>query len=104
MEIIVQEDLRKIDLTILQDEVNSVIRKNLQVKKYMLPRSDADKEFDLARLPPWVTEVRIVEIAGLDKTPCKDLHVENTGEIGSFKILKVERAGKERYRFIFEVE
>jgi Ser-tRNA(Ala) deacylase AlaX len=50
-----------------------------------------------------VRQVRIVEIEGFDKTPCKDPHVENTSEIGYFAILRVERVGKDRYRFLFEV-
>ena len=104
MEIATKEDLRKIKLSELQNEVNSVIRNNLQVNKYDLPRSDAEKIFDLSRLPSSVAEIRIVEIQGFDKTPCRDPHVENTSEIGFFKIQKVERVGKDRYRFAFEVE
>jgi Ser-tRNA(Ala) deacylase AlaX len=104
MEIVSKEDLRKIDRAVLQDEVNAVIKRNLQVNKYILDREAAEKEFSLARLPTSVTKVRIVEIESFDKTPCKDPHVENTGEIGYFAILKVERAGKDRYRFVFEVK
>jgi misacylated tRNA(Ala) deacylase len=104
MEITTKQDLRKINLAALQDEVNLVIKNNLQVSKFILPRDDAEKEFDLARLPSSVREVRIVEIEGFDKTPCKDPHVENTREIGYFSFLKVERVGKDRYRFIFEVQ
>ena len=104
MEIATKEDLRKIDRAVLQDDVNAVIKKNLRVSKYFVKREDAEKEFDLARLPSSVREVRIVEIEGFDKTPCKDPHVENTGEIGCFAILKVERVGKDRYRFVFKVD
>jgi misacylated tRNA(Ala) deacylase len=104
MEIATKQDLRKINMAALQDEVNSVINKNLHVSKYILPRGDAEKEFDLARLPSSVREVRIVEIEGFDKTPCKDPHVENTREIGYFSFLKVERVGKDRYRLVFEVK
>ena len=104
MEIAAKEDLRKIDRAVLQDDVNAVVEKNLPVKKYIVKREDAEKEFDLTRLPSSVKKVRIVEIEGFDKTPCKDPHVENTGEIGNFAILKVERVGKDRYRFVFEVK
>jgi len=104
MEIVSKEDLRKNNLSELQDEVNLVIKQNIQVNKYTLQRGEAEKEFDLARLPSSVTEIRIVEIVGFDKTPCKDPHVENTGEIGFFKILKVQKVGKDRYRFVFEIE
>jgi len=41
-----------------------------------------------------VKEIRIVEIEGFDKTPCKDPHVENTGEVGYFEIIKVEKLEK----------
>ena len=103
MEIATKEDLRKLNRTVLEDDVNAVIKKNLRVSKYILKREDAEKEFDLTRLPSSIEEVRIVEIEGFDKTPCKDPHVKNTGEIGCFAILKVERVGKDRYRFVFEV-
>jgi Ser-tRNA(Ala) deacylase AlaX len=104
MEISTKTDLRKIDRAALQDGINAVIRKNLQVNKYVMKREDAENEFDLSRLPSSVKEVRIVEIEGFDKTPCKDAHVENTSEIGYFEILKVERVGKDRYRFVFKVQ
>src|SRR5512135_3521997 len=64
MEIVSKEDLRRNNLSELQDEVNSVIKQNIQVNKYTLQRGEAEKEFDLARLPSSVTEVRIVEIVG----------------------------------------
>jgi Ser-tRNA(Ala) deacylase AlaX len=104
MEISSKTDLRETDQAILQAEVNAVIRKNLRVSKYIIERGDAEKEFDLTRLPSNVKEVRIVEIEGFDKTPCKDPHVENTSEIGHFELLKVEKAGKDRYRFVFRVQ
>jgi len=104
MGIATKKDLRKINKKALQEDVNSVIKKNLRVSKYIIKREDAEKEFDLTRLPSSIEEVRIVEIEGFDKTPCKDPHVENTSEIGHFTILKVERVGKDRYRFLFEVK
>jgi Ser-tRNA(Ala) deacylase AlaX len=104
MEIATKENLRKIDIAMLQDNVNTVIKKNLRVSQYILKRKDAEKDFDLTRLPSSLEEVRIVEIEGFDKTPCKDPHVQNTSQIGYFTIRKVERVGKDRYRFVFEVK
>ena len=49
-------------------------------------------------------EIRIVEIEGFDKTPCKDPHVENTSIIGHFEILKLKKTGKNHYRFVFRVK
>ena len=104
IEVYAQTDLRKIDLAKLQSAVNEVVQKNLQVKKYIIQREEAEKEYDLTRLPPSVKEIRIVEIVGFDKTPCKDPHIENTSEIGYFEILKVKRTGKDRYTFVFKVK
>jgi Ser-tRNA(Ala) deacylase AlaX len=104
MEIHAKTDLRKSNPVRLQDEVNAVIQKNLRVNTYVIEREEAETKFDLARLPPSVKEIRIVEIEGFDQTPCKDPHVNNTGEIGYFQILKVEKAGKDRYRFLFKVK
>jgi len=99
-----ETDLRKIDLSKLQNDVNAIIQKDLQVKKYVKQREEAETEFYLTRLPSSVREIRIVEIEGFDKTPCKDPHVENTSEIGYFEILKVKRTGRDRYKFVFKVK
>ena len=104
MEISADKDLRKIDRETLEKEVNATIRKNLRVNKYLLDRKNAEKDFDLTRLPSSVRDVRIVEIEDFDKTPCKDPHVENTREIGFFEIVEVSKSGKDRYRFVFKVE
>ena len=104
IEVYAETDLRKIDLSKLQNDVNTIIEKNLKVKKYVMKREEAETEFDLTRLPSSVKEIRIVEIEGFDKTPCKDPHVENTSEIGYFEILKVKRTGKDRYKLVFKVK
>jgi misacylated tRNA(Ala) deacylase len=104
IEVSASTDLRKINLPKLQYGINTIIQKNLKVKKYIIPREEAEKEFDLTRLPSSVKEIRIVEIESFDKTPCKDPHVESTSQIDSFEILKVEKTGKNRYRFIFTVK
>jgi misacylated tRNA(Ala) deacylase len=103
IEVYAKTDLRQIDLAKLQNQVNKVIQRNLQVRKYVVKRNEAETEFDLARLPSSVKEIRIVEIEGFDKTPCKDPHVENTSQIGHFEILKVKKVGKNSYRFDFKV-
>jgi misacylated tRNA(Ala) deacylase len=104
IEVCAEIDLRKIDLAKVQNKVNAIIQKNLQVKKYTIPREEAEAEFDLTRLPSSVKKVRIIDIEGFDKTPCKDPHIENTSQIGHFKILKVEKTGRNSYRFVFKVE
>jgi len=97
-------DLRQANLEELEKGTNEVINKGLEVKKTIFKREEVEKEFDLSKIPENVKEIRIVDISGFDKRPCRDPHVNNTREIGYFKILKAERKGKDRYRFEFEVE
>jgi len=103
LEIVTSSDPRNTGKEWFENEVNSVIRQDRSVTKYILPRKTAEKEFDLSRLPTSAKDVRVVEIEGFDRTPCKDPHVENTRDIGQFDIVKLERAGKNRYRFLFKV-
>jgi Ser-tRNA(Ala) deacylase AlaX len=98
------QDLRKLDKLKLQAEVNEVADRKLPVHKYLKSHAEAEREFDLSRLPISISEIRIVEVEGYDKTPCKDPHVENTSEIGKFTLQDVSRAGKDRYRFVFQVD
>ena len=104
LEIATASDPRNTGKAWFEETVNVVINQNLSVTTHILPREMAEKEFDLSRLPTTVKEVRVVEIEGFDRTPCKDPHVENTRDIGHFVILKFERAGKDRYRFLFKVD
>ena len=43
------------------------------------------------------------EFARFDKRPCKDPHVDNTAKVERFILKKIERAGKDRYKFTFTV-
>jgi len=95
-------DMRKIDIKVLQEEVNGVTSKNLPVKKYILSRKEAEKIVDLRKVPESAKEIRVVDIIGFDKRPCKDDHADNTSEIRGIKITSIERVGKDRYRFLFE--
>ncbi len=104
LDVFSETDLRKVSLEELEKETNEVINKGLEVKKTIFKREEVKNEFDLSKIPESVNEIRIVSIEGFDKRPCRDPHVGNTKEIGYFKILKVERKGKDRYRFEFEVK
>ncbi|WP_349121874.1 alanyl-tRNA editing protein [Caldanaerobacter subterraneus] len=77
----------------VEKEVNGLIYKNLAVKSYF---ADEKLIFKLPlRKKPQVKEnIRIVEIEGIDYSPCGGTHVKNTGEIGILKIKKWERTNK----------
>ncbi len=98
-----ESDLRENDLRDYQDKLNDITKKNLNVIIKTKSRSEAENEISLKSIPDSVQEVRIVEIVGFDKRPCRDPHVQNTKEIGEFIITKPKRVGKDRYRFKFTV-
>jgi Ser-tRNA(Ala) deacylase AlaX len=99
-----QSDLRELNLKETEKEVNEVIGKGLSVHDVLKKREEVEGEFDLSKIPDSIKEIRIVEVEGFDRRPCKDPHVGNTKEIGYFEISKLEKAGKDRYRFTFRVK
>lgn len=103
LEVECMDDLTTFNRLEFQEKVNRVIAKNLPVKIYTLQREEADKRFDLRRLPPTVKDIRIIDIEGFDARPCRDQHVSNTSEIGRFELNSVEKVGKTRYRFTYKV-
>ncbi|MCT4636337.1 MAG: hypothetical protein N4A72_01395 [Bacteroidales bacterium] len=70
----------------ITEKVNTTLAQNLDVKEYLLKREDAEKRFNLSRLPDSAgEELRIVSIGDVDDCPCIGDHVKNTSEISLFK-------------------
>jgi misacylated tRNA(Ala) deacylase len=83
----------------IEETANKAVQGALPIKVYTLPREEAFKIPDLIRtkinlLPPTITEVRIVEIAGWDLQADGGTHVHNTSEVKGIKVLKTENKGK----------
>ena len=71
----------------IEDKVNEVIAMNLAVTEEFVKKEDAKDLVDLSKLPDDVSDtLRIVRVGDYDVCACIGLHVENTSEIGSFKI------------------
>ena len=69
----------------------------------VLPREEAMRIPDIIRtatdlLPPGLTEVRIVDIVGLDTQADGGTHVASTRSIGGIEVVKVENKGKANRR------
>ncbi|MDR3112573.1 MAG: hypothetical protein LBU55_05380 [Elusimicrobiota bacterium] len=72
----------------IEKRVNEAIDSDLPVKAEFMSRQEAAKLFDLSRLPSAAGETLcIVSIGDYDVCPCIGEHVENTAEIGHFKII-----------------
>lgn len=67
--------------------VNESISAKLDVTEEMISLEEADRNFNLTRLPDNVETVRIVRIGDFDSCPCIGEHVDNTAEIGKYRII-----------------
>jgi misacylated tRNA(Ala) deacylase len=81
------------------DLVNAEIAADRPIEISFLPRGTALGDADLIRtkvnlIPESVTEIRVVDIVGLDKQADGGTHVHSTGEIGRFDVVKTESKGK----------
>ena len=68
--------------------VNEQIDRDLAAREEFLPREQAERAFNLSRLPEDVREtVRIIRIGDFDACPCAGTHVATTKEIGRFRLI-----------------
>ncbi|MCC8094891.1 MAG: hypothetical protein LIP05_05790 [Tannerellaceae bacterium] len=87
----------------VERKVNEVIDRHLPVEIRFLPRKEAAGIVDLSKLPENVSEtLRIVCVGDYDACACIGAHVENTSEIGHFKLLTYDYQG-ERLRLRFKL-
>ena len=75
-------------VTEIESMVNAVIGQNLDVTIEFMTREKAAEIVDLSKLPEDASDtLRIVRIGDYDACACIGAHVQNTSEIGSFKII-----------------
>ncbi len=71
----------------IESQVNRIIQADMPVAEEWIPRREAEKDFNLERLPQDTDEmIRIIKIGGYDACPCIGPHIGTTGEIGRFRI------------------
>ena len=102
------EDLSEERIQHIEGRCNDVIGERRAVSWKTLPREEAFQIPDLIRtkinlLPEHITEVRIVEIEGLDIQADGGTHVKNTIEIGGLKIVGTRSKGKANKRLEIEI-
>jgi misacylated tRNA(Ala) deacylase len=87
----------------LEELVNAEVVADRAVATRVLPREDALAIPDIIRtatnlIPPEETEVRIVDIVGLDVQADGGTHVASTKQVGEVRVVKVESKGKANRR------
>ncbi len=103
------ETLKRELVTEIENKVNAEIEKGRSVNIKILPREEAFQIPDLIRtkinlLPEHITEVRTVEIVGLDLQADGGTHVANTKEIGHVRIVDYKSKGKINKRIHIELD
>ena len=72
----------------IECRVNAVIEQNLDVTIEFMTREQAAAIVDLSKLPEDASDtLRIVHIGDYDACACIGAHVQNTSEIGTFKVI-----------------
>ena len=75
-------------ITEIEAKVNEVIDRHLDVSVEYVDRDHVPAEVDLSKLPENASEtLRLVRVGDYDVCACAGTHVENTSEIGIFKIV-----------------
>ena len=92
-------DATSINKEDIQKKLNEITKINHQVKYEWITYEELEKKPELVRTmsvkPPRVTDkIRLVKIGNIDLQPCGGTHVNETNEIGSIIIGKIENKGK----------
>ncbi|MCK5457100.1 MAG: hypothetical protein KAI45_08230 [Melioribacteraceae bacterium] len=83
-----KRDISPTEIAELESKVNEVIQNHLLVTEEMIDISEARSKFNLARLPEDSGDtLRIIKVGDYDSCLCSGNHVQNTNEIGQFKII-----------------
>ena len=93
----------------IEQLVNESLEHDYPIEVSFLPRDTAVHDADLIRtkvnmIPESVTEIRVVDIVGLDKQADGGTHVRSTNEVGRIRVLKLENKGKGNKRIRLVVE
>jgi len=105
-------DLSDVDNEVLRGldaDVNAVIARGVEVRSVYVDAGEAASTEGLVRslsvAPPPTPDgqLRLIEIAGVDRQACGGTHLSNTSQSGAIRITKVENKGKRNRRIRFEL-
>ncbi len=94
---------------VIEESVNREVEAGREVRIAILPREQAFQIPDLIRtkinlLPPEISEVRVVELVGLDLQADGGTHVRNTSEVGGMHIVDYKSKGRMNKRIYVELD
>jgi misacylated tRNA(Ala) deacylase len=102
------EHMRKELVREIEGKINAEVAAGRPVHTRVLPREEAFQIPDLIRtkinlLPAHITQVRVVEIAGLDVQADGGTHTANTAEVGPLRIVDYKSKGRINKRLVVEL-
>lgn len=90
------------------EKSNQIVEKDVPIRIYNMTRDEVEKNPSFVKLakglPPGITEIRMVEIEGIDKQPDGGTHVKSTKEVGRISFVKAKNQGKNNRRVYFVIE
>ena len=103
------ENLKRELVDEIEEKVNAEILEAREVRVALLPRNDAEQIPDLIRtkinlVPNSITEIRTVEIVGLDLQADGGTHVANTREVGRLRVVDYKSKGRINKRIRIALE
>jgi misacylated tRNA(Ala) deacylase len=103
------EHMRRELVQEIEEKINVEVSAGRALHVRVLPREEAFQIPDLIRtkinlLPPHITEVRVVEIEGLDVQADGGTHVANTAEVGPLRIVDYKSKGRINKRLVLALE
>ncbi len=76
----------------VEDRANTILAENRPVH-VLFPTEQELPALHLRKIPPVEGRLRVVDIGGYDRTACGGTHVAHSAEVGTIKILRIDRRG-----------
>lgn len=93
-------------IRVLELKVNEIIRQNMSVTEEFVSMNDAVLIADVSKLPAEAKQadsIRLIKVGDYDTCACIGAHVQNTREIGEFKIIShdyIDEIWRVRFKII----
>jgi len=101
------EDKSLFDSEELVSQVNDILNKQIRVNIHEWNREEIMGHEQMRhtkfmdRIPKTISNLRVVEVEGVDLCPCAGTHVDNTSNIPDIQFLTKKNKGKGRIRFSY---
>lgn len=80
-----RREIREQDILAIEKEAAGIIAENRPIRSFWVKDQEALKAYKTRRPSKTSQNIRLVEIEGLDLTPCGGLHLASTGPLGLIK-------------------